>query len=99
MPNQDDKKRRKLISSDLKAREREEFNKSLPMDRQMFRKLFDHLNGRLKMEGCTDTLKITADFLIENEISDIVGIKKWLNAHGGYCDCEVLANVEEQFEN
>ncbi|WP_374760238.1 DUF2695 domain-containing protein [Dyadobacter pollutisoli] len=23
---------------------------------------------------------------------------QWLSDKGGYCDCEILANVEEQFE-
>ncbi len=24
---------------------------------------------------------------------------EWLNENGGYCDCEVLANVEEKFDD
>ena len=26
-------------------------------------------------------------------------VLEWLEDHGGSCDCEVLANIEEQFDN
>jgi hypothetical protein len=31
------------------------------------------------------------------KLIDVTRIVPWLREHGGYCDCEVLANVEDEF--
>jgi hypothetical protein len=41
---------------------------------------------------------MTLDFLKEKGIKNIDKVVEWLNDKGGYCDCEVLANVEDMFE-
>ncbi len=95
MPSQDEKQRRKQILDELTKKQNEEFANSLPMSRDQFQNLFDFLDEQLS--DCDDTLKLTENFLLENGIADKERISKWLGEHGGYCDCEVLANVEEYF--
>ena len=34
----------------------------------------------------------------KNEFKNIEEIENWLKNNGGYCDCEVLYNVEEMFD-
>ncbi len=34
---------------------------------------------------------------VEKHGLDVERIVSWLRKHGGYCDCEVLANVEDKF--
>jgi hypothetical protein len=30
--------------------------------------------------------------------NDVETVFAWLDTHGGYCDCEVLANVEQEVD-
>jgi len=33
------------------------------------------------------------------KLDNVEEITKWLGENGGYCDCEVLANLEEKFDD
>ncbi|WP_276090476.1 DUF2695 domain-containing protein [Pedobacter sp. JY14-1] len=94
-----DKARRKQIRDRLRLKAKEEFESSLPMTREKFKGLFDYLDSALQKEKCNDDHTLTIWFLnligVQNE-GEVVG---WLIDKNGYCDCEVLANVEDQFEN
>ena len=46
----------------------------------------------------TTLIKLTKTFLKQIEADNIDNILEWLADKGGYCDCEILGNVEEQFE-
>lgn len=94
----EEKDRKKQLRAELKRKEKENFLKSLPMSPVQFKELFDYLDEQLEQEGCDDTLSLTESYLDEQGIEHekVVG---WLEGNGGYCDCEVLANVEEKFEN
>ena len=95
MASSENKKQRKELLSQISDRERKNFEGSLPIPRQTFQSLFDFLDEELV--ECDDTLKFTDIFLNDNYVNDASKVKLWLQEHGGYCDCEVLANVEEQF--
>ena len=82
----------------LKQKAEAEFETSLPMGREDFRKLFDHLDIQLGDNACDDTPRFTKTFLENIGAANVEQILKWLADKGGYCDCEILANVEEQFE-
>jgi hypothetical protein len=43
------------------------------------------------------TLKETTSFLRSRSL-DIEKIVPWLHEHGGYCDCEALGNIVDEFE-
>ncbi|MCP4986377.1 MAG: DUF2695 domain-containing protein [Colwellia sp.] len=60
--------------------------------------LFNRLDEVLSNESCDHTPKITKAFL-ESKNLNIKKILPWLEEYGGYCDCEVLANVEESWES
>nr|WP_315153997.1 DUF2695 domain-containing protein [uncultured Flavobacterium sp.] len=94
----DDKQRRKQIIKELKQKHQDEFEQSLPIDRTLFKKLFDYLDNKLEENGCDDTDKLTIEFLKKNKVDNIQTVRNWLSENGGYCDCEILANVEEKFE-
>jgi len=96
MTSKSEKENRKEILRGLKEKEKADFNKYLPMDEETFKELFNYLDQRLG-EGCDHTMIMTLDFLKEKE-KNIHQVVEWLNDKGGYCDCEVLANVEEMFE-
>ena len=98
MPNKNEIERRKQIKRELREKAKFEFEKSLPISREMFQNLFDFLDEKLSEDGCDDTLKLTSEFFEENGIENIDEIENWLRENGGYCDCEVLNNVEEMFD-
>jgi len=87
----------KQILRQLKAKEKEHFQNSLPMDKELFQELFDYLDGHLG-DGCDHSLTMTIEFLKDKGIENIDKVIEWLHNNGGYCDCEVVMNVEEKFE-
>jgi hypothetical protein len=65
------------------------------MSHHDLRDLFDFLD-RHDAPPCDHTLRKTVDFLKNRKI-DSEKILPWLREHGGYCDCEVIFNVEDKF--
>ena len=99
MPDKNEIERRKQIKKDLREKARLEFEQSLPMKREVFQELFDYLDDKLGEHNCDHSLKLTNKFLDEKSITNISEVQNWLNENGGYCDCEVLGNVEEMFDS
>lgn len=99
MPDKTEKERRKQIQKELQKKAQIEFEKSLPISKELFQNLFDFLDEELEKNGCDDRLKLTKQFLETNQIQNIDEVKSWLKENGGFCDCEVLYNVEELFED
>lgn len=94
-----EKERRKNIKKDLRLLERKEFESSLPLEIVVFESLFDFLDSEFQNVSCDDTMKLSKRFLEQNKIKNITNVFDWLAEKGAYCDCEILANVEEKFEN
>ena len=93
-----DKARKKELLKDYKAKEKQSFLDSLPMDEEVFWELFDYLDERLEeQDGCDHSLSLTRVFL-ETKGVEVENILEWIVDNGGGCDCEVLYNVEERFE-
>jgi len=99
MADKNEKARRKQLKNELRNKEQSEFEKNLPMSRELFGSLFNYLDTELSATDCDNTLKLTTNFLQKNHVTNIDTVENWLNENGGYCDCEVLANVEEKFEH
>jgi RNA polymerase-binding transcription factor DksA len=97
--DKNEKAHRKQIRNEWRQKQQEEFEKNLPMKRDMFEKLFDFLDEQLVERGCDDTNELTTTFLEDNKVENIESVLNWLTENGGYCDCEISANVEELFEN
>ena len=91
---EDEKKRRRSILQNLKASERTQFLSSLPASESDIKALFDYLDENLG--NCDDTLRQTTEFIREKKLPENEVIS-WLNENGGFCDCEVLANVEDNW--
>ena len=93
-----EKQKRKEARKVLAQKELDNFRASLPMEEKCFVALFYFLDKALQERPCDHTLRHTTLFLTKNKVSDIEKVITWLTSHGGYCDCEVLCNVEEQFD-
>lgn len=99
MPNKSEKERCRIITKELRQKAKEKFEESLPLTKETFQKLFDFLDEKLSENNCEDKLKFTEEFFENNKIQNSVDVTEWLDENGGYCDCEVLNNVEEMFAN
>lgn len=97
MKSSDEKNRQKELLKELKLKEKQAFINSLPFETEKFKDLFGFLNVRLGEEECDDTLSLTLKFLREQDLYSENAIN-FLGEQGGYCDCEVLNNIEEKFE-
>ena len=80
-----DKARKKELLKAYANEQKQSFkDNSLPMDEELFWNLFDYVDEKLEAnDGCDHSLTFTKD---------------WIVNEGGGCDCEVLYNVEERFE-
>lgn len=93
-----DKKERKEIRNQLAEKELVEFKNGLPVDEIIFPELFDFLDSQLGKNGCNHTTRLTKTFLDKKGVSNAAQVIDWLADNGGFCDCEVLANVEDLFD-
>lgn len=63
-----------------------------PLKKLHLRALLLHLHARSAVSTCDHSLRRTETFLRRLRVwSDEV--RKWLEANGAFCDCEVLLNV------
>ncbi len=93
MPNKDEKARRREILQGLRNEERQKRRDSFPASAVLLKGLFEFLDEMLQAQDCDDTLRLTRDFILRNDLQEKEVIE-WLEENGGYCDCEALANVE-----
>jgi hypothetical protein len=98
MDDKNEIERRKQITRELKLKAKQEFYNSLPTSAENFKALFDYLDKQLSKNDCDHSLKFSINFLESLKLGNTQEIAEWLKHNEGYCDCEVLANVEEKFD-
>ena len=93
--NQAEKKKMRQHYKDL---QRQAFESSLPMERELFLELFDYLNEQSETTECNHDFSLTEQFLRDKQVNNVEEVLEFLRENGGYCDCEIIFNVEEKFE-
>ena len=93
-----EKSRKKEFKKLAAQRQRDVFEKSLPMNRAEFERLFEFLDEGLAHRGCDGTHRLTLEFLRARRASNEVAGLDFCEQNGGYCDREVLNNVQNYFE-
>jgi hypothetical protein len=94
MGDKAERERRKVL---LRATKSEEFliaEQELPAPKSMLDLLFSFLDETLSETECDDTLRLTIKFAQSHGL-DENRLRSWTEKYGGYCDCEVLANVPD----
>ena len=95
MPSKEEKDRRKAILQRIAAKNRQQaVDDDPPLSLTELGELFDFLDIHMAESGCDHTLEATRRFLKSRGLNSDK-IVPWLADSGGYCDCEVLANVED----
>ncbi|MEZ5941603.1 MAG: DUF2695 domain-containing protein [Planctomycetaceae bacterium] len=90
------KEERKARLKQWQAAERTDLVASMPLSPQQLNSLLDYVDANLK--SCDHTTKLT-DIFLHVEQLDKDHVLPWLADHGGYCDCEVLYNLEDFAES
>lgn len=80
-----------------KEKELEAFRKSLPMDERLFLSLFDYFHQKDADSKCRGNFVILKRYCKKEQL-DYSRLTTWFEDYGAFCDYEILANVEEQFE-
>jgi hypothetical protein len=66
-----------------------------PLSRTNLKARFDYLS-RPDPPPCTHTHKETIEFLLAKNLP-VKPTVEWLQRNGGYCDCEVIFNVDAEW--
>jgi hypothetical protein len=75
-----------------KAKQRADAEAALPYSKTELMNLFDFLDLELERRGCDRTLALTIEWANRQGLS-ADKVVDWTREYGGFCDCEVLANV------
>ena len=103
MPSKAEKQRRQQLLGGIREKERAEAEARMPISKTDLRELFELLDRTLfEQRGdkvwchCDHTLRRTREFLRSRELPEDI-VAAWLGEYGGYCDCEVAANVSDRW--
>jgi len=88
-----DRNRKRAWKDEQKAIARASF----PLPDETMEQLFSAIDQALSAEGCDHTLRFTDSWLKDRGF-DRQATVAWLNEHGGFCDCEVIANACDHWE-
>ena len=92
-----DEKDRKKKLREWRAQQRRVTGSRFPLPEAELEALFDALDSELSSRACSHTLKFCRTWLAARGHAVEIVIE-WLKDNGGYCDCEVLMNVEPRFD-
>src|SRR4030095_13257131 len=98
MPDRPDKQSRKDKLHALRSQQRAPARAALPMDDAKMKAMFDMLDAALTQRGCDHTLQLVQEWAMQQGV-DFAAPSAWCRANGGHCDCEVLANCEERWQD
>ena len=93
MPKRDAHQR--ALKREYKRREQEKMRALMVLDEAALEDLLEFLDERAATEGCDRTLRFTAEWALQSDVP-FEELKSSLGEFGGYCDCEVVANVDPE---
>jgi hypothetical protein len=98
MARSPDQQRHREILKAVKANTERHEDADRPTALDELRSLFAFLDERIAVEGCHHTMRLTQTFLQDRNLPVNV-ILEWCKQYGGFCDCEVAANVGSRWES
>jgi len=93
-----DNERKKFLKNRFVQDQKDAFLNTIPLPIATFTDLFDFVNDKLEEEGCDHHLTFTLEFLKTRKI-ETEKVLDFVRDNGGYCDCEIIYNVEPMFED
>jgi hypothetical protein len=92
-----DKKKKKALKNAARNAERQALKELLPASPMVLSSLFEFLDRQLPGDPCQRDLRLTGQWCRVNNLEE-AKVFAWTKANGGFCDCEVLANVQETLD-
>jgi hypothetical protein len=89
---------KKRLKAHVRDQERRAALAALPLPLSELEAMFDMLDIELGTHRCDHTRRHTQAWL-QSRGHDVDAVFAWLDTQGGYCDCEILANVEENVDD
>ena len=80
-----------------KLQQRKLAQDAFPISDSLLKSMFEAVDAKVSAAGCDHTLRFTESWIEENKQPE-VKIRSWLKEQGGLCDCEVLANAADHWE-
>ena len=80
-----------------KLQQRRQAQDAFPISDALLESLFEAVDAQVENSGCDHTLRFTRAWIAEHQQPE-AAILAWLREHGGCCDCEVLANSADHWE-
>jgi hypothetical protein len=80
-----------------KEQERKKAQTAFPLPSELLESLFTSVETRVGEKGCDHTYRFTDRWLSEHK-QPRASVLEWLEEHGGFCDCEVVANARNHRE-
>ena len=65
----------------------------MPLDRGQLEALLDHVDAAVRARGCDHTRAATDAWARQQDL-DLDRLHEGLEEYGGFCDCEVVMNVD-----
>src|SRR3954463_12254596 len=93
MASKDEKAERKRLKDEYLRAQQAESAARMPLDRAQLEALLDHVEAAVEANGCDHTLAATAAWAAREDI-DLERLRHGLEEYGGFCDCEVVMNVD-----
>jgi hypothetical protein len=90
-----DAARKKQLKTQWRDEQRTTAFAALPLPVRELKAMFDMLDVELPRKGCDHSRRLTRAWLHLHG-HDVERVFAWLDTQSGFCDCEVLANVEQQ---
>jgi hypothetical protein len=88
-----DDERKRELKRRVREQEKAAARQAMMLDEDSLNELLDHLNALAVDAQCDRSLSLTRAWAAERGI-DPVALAGSLQQFGGYCDCEVLANID-----
>ncbi|HKY22538.1 MAG TPA: DUF2695 domain-containing protein [Vicinamibacterales bacterium] len=70
---------------------------AFPASNDVLQSLFESVEAEVETQGCDHSLRFTREWITSNN-QPKDKLLAWLAEHGGYCDCEVVANSFDHWQ-
>ncbi len=91
-----DDERKRQLKRQARDNERKSFLDAMPITLSQARNLLETLG--MKLTHCDHTHRLTREWCI-GQSANVDAVVEWARNNGGYCDCEVLANLADPIED
>jgi hypothetical protein len=91
--SKDEKARRKQLKDVYLRTEQAASAALLPLDQVQLESLLDHVDAAVASQGCDHTRRSTDAWAGQHSV-ELDRLHEGLEAYGGFCDCEVVMNID-----